>query len=123
MDLQTGRSNGSGASAKLAGNVTTRTKHDASAPPADLIPSLQRLGFTDYEAKAYVALSSRYPATAYEVAKVSGLPRANVYSVLRTLELKGAIQPADLKTRIAAFLPGGTGWSAPIRHDPVHHAV
>lgn len=73
--------------------MTTRTKHDASTPPADLIQSLQRLGFTDYEAKAYVALSSRYPATAYEVAKVSGLPRANVYSVLRTLELKGAIQP------------------------------
>ena len=34
--------------------------------------------------------------------------------------LKGAIQPADLKTRIAAFLPDGAGWSAPIRHDPVH---
>lgn len=35
--------------------------------------------------------------------------------------LKGAITPADLQTRIAAFLPnGGTGWSAPLRHDPVH---
>lgn len=67
---------------------------DKSAPaPAALIESLQRLGFTDYEAKAYLALASGYPATAYEVAKVSGLPRANVYSVLRTLELKGAIQP------------------------------
>lgn len=70
-------------------------KSDSPAPAAstELIDSLQRLGFTDYEAKAYVALSGRYPATAYEVAKVSGLPRANVYSVLRTLEIKGAIQP------------------------------
>lgn len=69
------------------------SKTEAPAAPAELIDSLQRLGFTDYEAKAYLALSAGYPATAYEVAKVSGLPRANVYSVLRTLELKGAIQP------------------------------
>jgi len=34
--------------------------------------------------------------------------------------LKGSIQPADLKTRIAAFLPDGAGWDAPIRHDPIH---
>ena len=35
--------------------------------------------------------------------------------------LKGAITPADLQQRIAAFLPnGGAGWSAPLRHDPVH---
>ena len=34
--------------------------------------------------------------------------------------LKGSIQPADLKTRIAAFLPDGAGWQAPIRVDPVH---
>jgi sugar-specific transcriptional regulator TrmB len=75
----------------------TQRKGKAESPPApgDLIESLQRLGFTDYEAKAYLALSQGYPATAYEVAKVSGLPRANVYSVLRTLELKGAIQPVS----------------------------
>jgi sugar-specific transcriptional regulator TrmB len=75
--------------------VTTNRsrKADSPAAPGELIESLQRLGFTDYEARAYVALSQSYPATAYEVAKVSGLPRANVYSVLRTLELKGAIQP------------------------------
>jgi CheY-like chemotaxis protein len=36
--------------------------------------------------------------------------------------LKGAIAPADLQTRIAAFLPNGSGWAAPIRHDPVHAA-
>jgi len=34
--------------------------------------------------------------------------------------LKGSIQPSDLKTRIAAFLPDGAGWDAPIRHDPIH---
>lgn len=34
--------------------------------------------------------------------------------------LKAAITPADLQTRISAFLPNGAGWAAPIRHDPVH---
>lgn len=75
------------------------------APPAaSLTASLQRLGFTDYEAKAYLALASSYPATAYEVAKVSGLPRANVYSVLRTLEMKGAIQPVGETPRRYALV-------------------
>jgi PleD family two-component response regulator len=34
--------------------------------------------------------------------------------------LKGAIHPGELQSRIAAFLPNGAGWSAPIRNDPVH---
>jgi HTH-type transcriptional regulator, sugar sensing transcriptional regulator len=83
-----------------------QSRPDAPTAPAELIESLQRLGFTDYEAKAYLALSSGYPATAYEVAKVSGLPRANVYSVLRTLELKGAIQPVgEIPRRYAPVDP------------------
>jgi HTH-type transcriptional regulator, sugar sensing transcriptional regulator len=59
----------------------------------DLASGLQQLGFTDYEAQAYIALTRAHPSTAYEVAKMTGLPRANVYSVLRSLETKGAIQP------------------------------
>ncbi|MFZ9149694.1 MAG: TrmB family transcriptional regulator [Burkholderiales bacterium] len=55
--------------------------------------TLRELGFTDYEAKAYAALSTKQPATAYEIAKVAGLPRANVYAALRNLEGRGAIQP------------------------------
>ena len=34
--------------------------------------------------------------------------------------LKGSITPADFQTRMTAFLPEGSGWAAPIRHDPVH---
>ena len=34
--------------------------------------------------------------------------------------LKGSITPADFQMRIAAFLPNGAGWSAPLRHDPIH---
>lgn len=61
--------------------------------PSPLAKALRGLGFTDYEARAYAALAAKQPATAYEIAKQAGLPRANVYSALRALEAKGAIQP------------------------------
>lgn len=65
----------------------------APATPQTLAAALQRLGFTDYESRAYLALAASHPATAYEIAKTAGLPRANVYAALRSLEGKGAIQP------------------------------
>jgi len=58
-----------------------------------LAEALRRLGFTDYEARAYAALSVTQPATAYEIAKKAVLPRANVYATLHALEARGAIQP------------------------------
>ncbi len=58
---------------------------------ADVIEQLQQLGFSEYEARAYVALLRQSPQNGYELAKNSGLPRANVYSVLEKLEERGAI--------------------------------
>jgi HTH-type transcriptional regulator, sugar sensing transcriptional regulator len=56
---------------------------------------LQQLGFTGYEARVYLALLKSFPATAYEVSKQTGLPRANVYGALATLERKAAVQPVN----------------------------
>ena len=42
----------------------------------DTIAQLRRLGFTDYESRAYLALCESYPATAYEVSKKAKLPKA-----------------------------------------------
>jgi sugar-specific transcriptional regulator TrmB len=56
---------------------------------------LQSLGFTSYEARIYMALLQGYPATAYEVSKQTGLPRANVYNALETLAKKEAVQPVN----------------------------
>lgn len=53
---------------------------------------LQEVGFTDYEARVYIALLSASPATAYEISKQNVMPRANVYSALESLERKGAVQ-------------------------------
>jgi len=52
---------------------------------------LQKLGFGEYEAKAYAALLQRSPVNGYELSKQSGIPRANIYSVLGKLEERGAV--------------------------------
>jgi HTH-type transcriptional regulator, sugar sensing transcriptional regulator len=60
---------------------------------AEISDDLRALGFTDYEMRAYLALLRDSPATAYQVSKESGLPRANVYPALEALTKKGAAQP------------------------------
>jgi len=60
-----------------------------------IVTLLQRLGFGEYEAKAYVSLLKRNPLNGYELAKASGLPRANVYAVLQKLEERGAVVRLD----------------------------
>jgi sugar-specific transcriptional regulator TrmB len=57
-----------------------------------LSKDLQELGFTDYEARIYIALLQESPVTAYEISKRNGLPRPNVYSALEGLERKQAVQ-------------------------------
>lgn len=57
-----------------------------------LLMDLQRLGFSEYEARIYLCLLTLHPATAYEVSKVAGLPRSNTYSGLESLRKKGAVQ-------------------------------
>ena len=57
----------------------------------DIVGHLGQLGFTDYEARAYTALVRRSPLTGYELAKVSGVPRPNIYAVIEHLQQKGAV--------------------------------
>src|SRR4051794_14886946 len=66
----------------------------------DAIALLQQLGFSEYEARAYLALLQRNPLNGYELAKVSGLPRANIYAVLQRLEERGAAVRLDLPNGI-----------------------
>ena len=53
--------------------------------------ALQELRFTEYEAKAYLALLEEAPLTGYAVAKHSGVPRSKIYEVLGSLTDKGAV--------------------------------
>ncbi len=56
----------------------------------DPIERLVALGFSEYEAKAYVALLRKSPVTGYELAKLSGVPRSMIYEVLGKLVARGA---------------------------------
>lgn len=54
-----------------------------------MVERLVRLGLTQYEARAYVALVRRAGSTPAEVAKVAGVPRPRIYDVIASLETKG----------------------------------
>lgn len=51
---------------------------------------LVRIGFSEYEAKAYIALLRENPATGYQLAKLSGVPRSMIYEALGKLVVRGA---------------------------------
>ncbi|HMO57906.1 MAG TPA: helix-turn-helix domain-containing protein [Roseiflexaceae bacterium] len=61
----------------------------------NLIDELLALGFTEYEARVYLALLPDHPATGYQIGKAAGIPRSMVYEALGRLEARGAV----LKTR------------------------
>lgn len=54
------------------------------------IDKLMELGFSEYEAKAYVALLRESPVTGYQLSKMSGVPRSMIYEVLGKLIARGA---------------------------------
>jgi sugar-specific transcriptional regulator TrmB len=56
---------------------------------------MQKLGFTDYEARVYIYLLTSPPATAYEVSKNSGIPRSNTYNTIDSLVQRGVLQPVS----------------------------
>lgn len=57
---------------------------------AAALTDLQALGFSPYEAKAYLALLRGGRQKGYEVAKGSGVPRSMVYQALERLVSRGA---------------------------------
>jgi sugar-specific transcriptional regulator TrmB len=63
----------------------------------EVLKELQKLGFSQYECKAYMGLLKNSPVTGYEVSKRSGVPRSMIYEVLGKLLDKGAIYtvPSD----------------------------
>src|SRR5512146_1262395 len=52
---------------------------------------LAQIGLSDYEARAYVALLIKNPASAYEIAKNSGIPTSTIYEVLSRLSEKKVV--------------------------------
>jgi sugar-specific transcriptional regulator TrmB len=73
----------------------------------DTLERLVELGFSEYEAKAYVALLKENPATGYQVSKVSSVPRSMIYEVLGKLTARGAAMALrkEEKTQYAPIPP------------------
>ncbi len=61
----------------------------------DPVMDLAAIGFTEYEAKVYVALLRDSPATGYQIGKQAGVPRSMVYEALGRLEARGAVLKAE----------------------------
>lgn len=57
-----------------------------------IVEALKKLGLTEYEARAYVAILELGEVEAFEVAMRSGVPRTRIYDVLSRLENGGLIQ-------------------------------
>lgn len=57
----------------------------------EILENLMANGFTEYEAKAYVALVGLGMATAREISEISGVPQGRIYDILKSLAAKGYI--------------------------------
>lgn len=68
-----------------------------------VITTMKQLGFTATDAKAYLALIKHNPATGYELATRSGVPRSAIYGVLRRLESLGLINA--IQDKPARYVP------------------
>jgi sugar-specific transcriptional regulator TrmB len=55
------------------------------------VQRLIELGFSQYEAQAYVGLLGREPLTGYALANVTGIPQPKVYETLRRLTGRGVV--------------------------------
>ncbi|NGQ93586.1 TrmB family transcriptional regulator [Brevibacillus sp. SYP-B805] len=62
-----------------------------------LIDCLMKIGFSNYESKAYLSLLRRSPVTGYELSKQSGVPRSMIYQTINKLVSQGAVHeiPSD----------------------------
>jgi len=61
----------------------------------ELVEALQSFGMTRQEANVYLYLYQNSQSTGYEIAKMTGISRSNVYNTLANLLEKGAVYSLD----------------------------
>ncbi len=69
----------------------------------DSLRHLQKLGFTEYEARAYLALLRHNPSTRYQLSQNAAIPESKIYEIVRRLQDKGMI--AGLHGDPPRFIP------------------
>ncbi|HET9092476.1 MAG TPA: helix-turn-helix domain-containing protein [Acidimicrobiales bacterium] len=74
---------------------------------SDTVERLVELGFSLYDARAYVGLLNQPPMTGYALANTTGIPQPKVYETLRRLARKGvAVALPGEPVRFVAVPPG-----------------
>jgi len=68
-----------------------------------VMTALEQLGFSTYEARAYLGLLKQNPITGYQLSKLTGVPRSRVYETLERLTAKG--YAVMLRTEPAEYSP------------------
>ena len=77
------------------------------ATKTEILRTLQGIQFTEYEAKAYLALLEKSPLTGYAVALNSGVPRSKIYEVLGSLVGRGDVFISREEPPLYTPLPPG----------------
>lgn len=71
-----------------------------------MVAHLMYTGLSEYEARVYMAFLKKNPATAYEAAKLSGVPTSKVYETVARLEQKGILTAFDDEdARTSRYVP------------------
>lgn len=55
---------------------------------SSIIEGMKKLGYSEYEIRAYLSLLKEYPVNGYILSKNSGIPRSRIYEVLENLKGK-----------------------------------
>jgi len=69
----------------------------------ELVEKLKELGLNGYEAKVYLALLKKHPATGYEIGKLANIPQARAYDTLKALETQQIVTSSVTKPQ--TFIP------------------
>lgn len=70
-----------------------------------LFDKLQKFGLSLYEAKAYAALLRTGTANAYSISKESGIPRARIYDVLKSITNRGLAMVEESSENVKNYTP------------------
>ena len=67
----------------------------------NILNDMKKLGFSEYECKAYLTLLEDYPLNGYALSKNSGIPRSRIYEVLKNLITKQmVVEQAEEKNKL-----------------------
>ena len=71
----------------------------------DLLAQMSAVGFSQYEARAYLALLKKSPVNGHELSRAAGVPPSKIYETLGRLRNKGAVLVYESEPTLYAPVP------------------